>query len=157
MTTPARERTPFNNPHAAPRRLSTTDMAEMLRDGATQAEVAEAFGMVWHSVRDRLIDGGWGINGQPIDHRIHLAPLVPTPDLAWQDRAECRQYSPNVCHPRKGGSSRPGKWVCDRCDVTGQCLAWALSLPKQPSGVWGNTTEVERRQMRAAMAKEEAS
>lgn len=40
------------------------------------------------------------------------------------------------------------KAVCARCPVRAKCLNWALSM--NVSGVWGGSSEYERRRMRAA-------
>ena len=47
------------------------------------------------------------------------------------------------------------KAVCRRCPVAGECLAWALEIG-QDSGVWGGTTEVERRNMKRRSARRRA-
>jgi WhiB family redox-sensing transcriptional regulator len=41
------------------------------------------------------------------------------------------------------------KAVCDRCQVTEACLQFALETNQQ-DGIWGGTTEAERRRVRRA-------
>lgn len=46
-------------------RVPTSDMAEMLRDGATLEEVSDAFGLAVSTIRSRLATGGWSTTGEP--------------------------------------------------------------------------------------------
>lgn len=70
----------------------------------------------------------------------------------WFDHAACRHYDPELFFP--DSDIRPAraqveaaKKVCRRCPVRGTCLSWALDHG-QEAGIWGGTTEQERRQMR---------
>jgi WhiB family redox-sensing transcriptional regulator len=70
----------------------------------------------------------------------------------WRDRARCLDEDPDLFFPI--GSTGPAvvqaaraKQVCRQCPVIQDCLDWALSN-YQDSGVWGGTTEEERRAMR---------
>jgi len=72
----------------------------------------------------------------------------------WRDRARCLDEDPDLFFPI--GTSGPAlaqaaaaKALCRGCAVVGQCLDWALSN-YQDAGVWGGTTEEERRAMRRA-------
>jgi WhiB family redox-sensing transcriptional regulator len=65
-------------------------------------------------------------------------------DMEWHDRGLCNQTDPEAFFPEKGGSVREAKRICSRCEVKPECLAWALGS-KEPFGVWGGTTERERR------------
>src|SRR5690554_6899610 len=67
----------------------------------------------------------------------------------WCHRAACRDEDPELFFPT--GTDGPAlaqveqaKAVCRRCPVTGECLRWALDTG-QDHGVWGGTTEGERR------------
>lgn len=158
MTSPARERTPFNNPHVATfGRVSTADMAELLREGATKAEVAADYGMAWHSIRDRLVDGGWHSTGQLVaPPERPLRAVTATPDLSWQWRGECAGMDPEIWFSRASGQgSRDAKKICLRCSVRAQCLDYAISLG-DPWGVWGGKTRNERRRAARRAAREEA-
>ena len=70
--------------------------------------------------------------------------------------AICRQVGSHFWIPdddtRPGESEaiqRHGKKVCQRCPVISECLEFALEMTDiEPYGVWGGTTQVERRQMR---------
>ena len=72
----------------------------------------------------------------------------------WRDRAACRDTDPELFFPI--GSTGPAvdqisaaKAVCRRCEAQGQCLEFAL-VTNQEAGVWGGTSEEERRKLRRA-------
>ncbi|MER7331623.1 MULTISPECIES: WhiB family transcriptional regulator [unclassified Micromonospora] len=74
--------------------------------------------------------------------------LAPGDDDHWQARGVCKDYDPDLHFPI--GTSGPAllqteqaKANCRRCPVVDQCLQWALDSGE--AGVWGNTTEDERR------------
>lgn len=56
--------------------------------------------------------------------------------------------APELFFPVKGGSPRQAKRLCAQCRV--QCLREPLSVPGVVFGIWGGTTEYERRAMRRA-------
>jgi WhiB family redox-sensing transcriptional regulator len=70
----------------------------------------------------------------------------------WRDLSACRDTSPDLFFPV--GTTGPAleqiataKSVCDACPVTEPCLEFAL-LTNQDSGIWGGTSEDERRRLR---------
>ncbi|MBY8339554.1 WhiB family transcriptional regulator [Streptomyces spinosirectus] len=70
----------------------------------------------------------------------------------WRDRAACRSEDPDLFFPI--GTSGPAlmqteqaKAVCRRCPVRERCLRWALDTT-ECMGVWGGTSETERRALR---------
>lgn len=72
--------------------------------------------------------------------------------MDWVHRARCIGEDPELFFPI--GSTGPAvaqiqaaKAVCSRCAVRDDCLEWAL-LTGQDSGVWGGTSEDERRMLR---------
>lgn len=77
----------------------------------------------------------------------------------WRTHAACRREDPDLFFPI--GTTGPAlvqteqaKSVCRRCPVEEQCLQWALDTG-QSIGVWGGTSETERRALarRAAAAR----
>lgn len=68
-------------------------------------------------------------------------------ELAWQEFALCAQTDPEIFTPDKGGSTRAAKAVCAACDVTAQCLAYALAHDER-FGVWGGLSENDRKKLR---------
>ncbi|MFF1443258.1 WhiB family transcriptional regulator [Streptomyces sp. NPDC058295] len=70
----------------------------------------------------------------------------------WREHAECRNEDPDLFFPI--GTSGPAllqteqaKAVCRRCPVLEQCLEWAMETD-QTLGVWGGTSENERRALK---------
>ena len=72
----------------------------------------------------------------------------------WRHRAECRTADPELFFP-VGTTGvalvdiEAAKAVCAACEVRAECLQFALST-NQESGVWGGTSEEERRALRRA-------
>jgi WhiB family redox-sensing transcriptional regulator len=74
----------------------------------------------------------------------------------WRDHAACRRLDPDLFFPvSTSGASLPqvetARRVCQGCPVLAPCLRWALDLG-QVSGIWGGTTEDERRASRRVPA-----
>jgi WhiB family redox-sensing transcriptional regulator len=72
--------------------------------------------------------------------------------MDWRHRAACRDEDPELFFPI--GTTGPAllqveeaRAVCRGCGVVDDCLAWALESG-QDSGVWGGTTEDERRELK---------
>jgi WhiB family transcriptional regulator, redox-sensing transcriptional regulator len=70
----------------------------------------------------------------------------------WRDNAACRDTDPDLFFPV--GTTGPAieqianaKAVCQACDVQSACLEYAL-ITNQDSGIWGGTSEEERRALR---------
>jgi WhiB family redox-sensing transcriptional regulator len=75
----------------------------------------------------------------------------------WRDAAACRSVEPDLFFPIGTTGTAldhiaAAKAVCATCPVTSACLEFALET-NQDSGVWGGTSEEERRQMRRARAR----
>lgn len=69
----------------------------------------------------------------------------------WRDHAACREMDPDLFFPiGTAGESvvqiDEARQVCRTCPVCGPCLRWALDSGS--AGVWGGTTEDERRTLR---------
>jgi WhiB family redox-sensing transcriptional regulator len=74
----------------------------------------------------------------------------------WREHAACRHEDPELFFPV--GTSGPAamqteqaKAVCRTCPVREQCLQWALETG-QSIGVWGGTSETERRTLKRRVA-----
>lgn len=72
----------------------------------------------------------------------------------WRSTAACSDTDPSLFFPV--GTTGPAleqiaaaKAVCNTCDAKESCLQFALST-NQDSGVWGGTSEEERRKLRRA-------
>ena len=80
---------------------------------------------------------------------LTLVRPVSTAGLTWRDAALCAQVDPERWFPEKGGSTRAAKQICSRCPVSAECLEFALEDEDAfRHGVWGATTERERRLLR---------
>ena len=64
----------------------------------------------------------------------------------WWDEVVCAQTDPELFFPETGNRPREAKKVCARCPVRAECLTYALTQDRV-YGVWGGTTEQERRQL----------
>ena len=71
----------------------------------------------------------------------------------WVADAVCGQTDPEVFFPEKGGNSaRQAKAICAECPVLDQCREYALAQDAMSlHGVWGGTTQDERRKIRAGL------
>ena len=75
----------------------------------------------------------------------------------WRDAAACRDTDPDLFFPVGTTGAAvdqitAAKAVCALCPVGHQCLQFALAT-NQDSGVWGGTSEDERRKIRRSLAK----
>ena len=82
--------------------------------------------------------------------------------LAWMEYARCRGLDPNLFVPSFDPKTRQGPppeafLVCNGdmttppCPVRRECLAYALQN-SQLQGVWGGTSDTERRALRRRVA-----
>ena len=93
---------------------------------------------------------------------VSILPPNPAPPDFWQDRAACFGVDPDIFFPI--GSTGPAleqietaRRICTACEVNDECLEFALAT-NQEAGVWGGTTEEERRKLRKAwLAKQRAA
>lgn len=76
-----------------------------------------------------------------------LAAIAPT----WVEHGACRGLDPLLFHPERGESTRDAKAVCATCEVRVECLTWALATD-QKHGIFGGTSERERRRIRRRLA-----
>lgn len=77
----------------------------------------------------------------------------------WRVDAACRDTDPDLFFPV--GTTGPAieqiasaKAVCGECDAQSECLEFALAT-NQEAGIWGGTTEEERRVLRKDWADKE--
>jgi WhiB family redox-sensing transcriptional regulator len=70
----------------------------------------------------------------------------------WQRLAACKGpyaelfFPPNVPERKddKLARERAAKSICSGCEVSSECLDYALSI-QEPHGIWGGLNELERR------------
>jgi WhiB family redox-sensing transcriptional regulator len=70
---------------------------------------------------------------------------VPSASEQWRHNAACREYPTEWWFGRDRIRARE---ICRACAVQEECLEYALARPGLP-GIWAETTEEERVQMRA--------
>ncbi len=75
---------------------------------------------------------------------------TPKPPQLWPEEGECFRYAdPEIFYPdsEKTAEGRAkveaAKKYCQNCRMADYCLKWAIYNGEQ--GIWGNTTESERR------------
>lgn len=77
-------------------------------------------------------------------------------DYTWRNQAICRDTDPELFFP-VGTTGQAllqiakAKTVCCECSVNVECLEFALET-NQDTGIWGGTSEEERRQIRREAA-----
>lgn len=68
----------------------------------------------------------------------------------WADGRACVDVEPTTFYPNRGdnaGANR-AKAICAGCDVRAECLAYALTSPRERFGIWGGLSTNERVSLR---------
>jgi WhiB family redox-sensing transcriptional regulator len=90
----------------------------------------------------------WMMSTRSVDQSLpDLSELLGRPE--WMKRAQCRGEDPALFFPSLGGNAAKARGICSICPVRPECLAYALADPEL-AGVWGGTSDRERRKLRAA-------
>lgn len=74
-----------------------------------------------------------------------------TKDVEWMAEAACRVKPPEFFFPADGSGVEEAIKVCGGCAVKSECLEYALKN-RIDHGVWGGTSERERRRILKARA-----
>jgi WhiB family redox-sensing transcriptional regulator len=73
--------------------------------------------------------------------------------VAWQAEAICADLddleADKIFFPERGGSSKAARALCAECPARAPCLEYALDN-KEAFGIWGGTSERERRELRCS-------
>jgi len=94
-----------------------------------------------------------------LEHTVSILAsslALGTADYTWRDEAICRETDPDLFFPI-GTTGQAllqidrAKQVCNECTVQVSCLEFALET-NQDSGIWGGTSEEERRDIRRRIA-----
>ena len=98
----------------------------------------------------RLLMNKKPANVSPTDYELLLNNITRA-NSEWMEAAVCASVDPELFQQSRDTSpgvdhSRTAKKICMKCPVVGECLSHALKYWE--SGVWGGTTEVERRELR---------
>lgn len=83
----------------------------------------------------------------PFSFDFEEPDLLATP--SFMDLGACQGLDTEIFFPDRGESLKPAKTVCEQCIVKDECLEFALSHGER-FGVWGGTSERERRRIRRA-------
>jgi WhiB family redox-sensing transcriptional regulator len=78
----------------------------------------------------------------------------------WQSQGACLHADPDVFFPISfGGASatqiRTARAICSGCPVRSECIDFALEH-REIQGIWGGTTDDERKKLRRARARSAA-
>lgn len=92
------------------------------------------------------IDNNHALLLSPVSYSEEAHALLFGP---WRQRALCRGTEPELFFPEKGDSKgvEEVRAICHACPVEETCLEFAL-VTHETHGVWGGTTERERRVLR---------
>jgi hypothetical protein len=92
----------------------------------------------------RPLDDGTAAGGA--DDGGDLSAALPQP-RSWMTRAACLHADKELFFPEDGVRPEEAKRICAECPVRQRCLDYALA-DSTLVGVWGGTTDRERREMR---------
>lgn len=81
--------------------------------------------------------------------RLVIVPEPVDPPLVWRDLASCLGVDGDLFFPARGEPTDEAKAICAGCIVREDCLEYALTT-KQYHGIWGGTSERERKRLRKA-------
>lgn len=84
-----------------------------------------------------------------------LKPVVESKNPMWRKYANCKDAPTNLFVVRRGQPIKQALSICNTCVVKSACLGYALD--NNCVGIWGNTTQRQRaeikRKQRLANAK----
>tara|TARA_Y100001949_G_scaffold112686_1_gene95426 strand:+ start:904 stop:1272 length:369 start_codon:yes stop_codon:yes gene_type:complete len=72
---------------------------------------------------------------------------------SWSEKALCKNLDTSNFFPKRGEATAPIKLVCGACPVVKPCLEYAMKSSEK-FGVWGGTSERERRRIRGMRARQ---
>ena len=72
--------------------------------------------------------------------------LLLADERPWVSYAACLDSDPYLFFPGPDGDTGEALRICSSCAVREQCLDYAL-MARERYGVWGGTTERERRRL----------
>lgn len=75
-----------------------------------------------------------------------LPKLPSDEDQPWLLRAACRGTDPALFFPGPEDTPAPALAICARCPVRQDCLEHAIAT-RERFGIWGGTTERQRRRL----------
>jgi len=106
--------------------------------------------------REKCVEENVSVNTQTI--AMPRASRDAAEPKTWRNSAACRDTEPDLFFPV--GQTGPAiahiasaRAVCMTCAVSKECLEYAL-MTNQDAGIWGGTTEDERRKIRRERRKQ---
>ena len=81
-----------------------------------------------------------------LDIDVHRLPKNVSPPDHWQERSACYGLDPEIFFPTTEEEAGLALSYCSVCTVRELCLAWAVRNGER-YGVWGGTTEQQRRRL----------
>jgi WhiB family transcriptional regulator, redox-sensing transcriptional regulator len=86
-----------------------------------------------------------------VDIDVRSLPNEVSPPDHWQERAACYGIDAEIFFPTTEEEAGLALSYCGICSVKELCLAWALQNGER-YGVWGGTTEQQRRRLNRSVA-----
>lgn len=80
-----------------------------------------------------------------IDRAVTPQKSVPRDFMQF---GNCMGVETQLMFPERGVNPADAKALCRSCDVQVDCLEYALTPPVEKFGIWGGTSEQERRRLR---------
>jgi WhiB family redox-sensing transcriptional regulator len=72
--------------------------------------------------------------------------------LAWKADGLCAEYDQALFFPKQGEPNDEARAICRRCLVLDECRSYAIAQGPELVGIWGDTSALERRRLRATAA-----
>jgi WhiB family redox-sensing transcriptional regulator len=130
----------------------TTELAARVRDGKPFRELAGELGVEPAGLTQRFLAAGYMITGESVrdfqlrEMKEHLRSKLRTWQEPWMSEGICAQVDSDLFFPEHGMNISEARTICRGCPVRERCLEYALEN-REKYGVWGATTERERRKL----------
>jgi WhiB family redox-sensing transcriptional regulator len=89
------------------------------------------------------------IGRDPWPHERSVGEIGGLMDTSWMARGKCKELPPGIFFPSDGVGVDVARKICADCPVKSPCLEYALANHID-HGVWGGTSERERRRIARA-------
>ena len=121
------------------------------RRGLSPETMARLLGMTSRSHIAEIANGTIPRVTRSLAARILSVRPPVLPDTAWKQQGACADHPTDLFFPERGESKQAAaaKRICHTCPVEHTCLVYATT--NHELGVWGGTTEEERRKMRPGL------
>src|SRR5207302_1441508 len=87
----------------------------------------------------------------------YLLPVALFGSPAWMRDALCAEHPEVNWFPERGESTVEAKRLCGRCLVQRECREYALGEAHTLVGIWGGTSQRDRRRLRSERVAEPAA